>query len=148
MVLVQPLQIGQHGEGQIEVGFRAALLQVLRISPHQLQPHLRIAAAVVPHQLRQEMTARAVKVADLQRQVFCLLRLPNPLLGSFLQVQHPLGVLQKELTRPGEGHAAGGAEKELYPQLPLQGGDLMGNSGLGHVKGLGGLRKIPVGGHR
>ena len=77
-----------------------------------------------------------------------MLCLTHPLPGPLLQIQHPLGVLQKELPGPGQGDTAGGAVQQLDTQVLFQGGNLVGDGGLCQIKLLGSFGEIAVPGHR
>lgn len=142
------LQILQNRKGHIIGPLFALLPESVGIPPVQLHPSLGILLLKPPHQLGQEMPAGAVQIADLQNGGAGVLRLVHPLPGPLLQVQHPLGVLQKEFPGPGQGDAAGGAMQQLDPQILFQGGDLVGDGGLGQIELLGRLGEIAVPGYR
>ena len=79
-----------------------------------------------------------------------LFRLPGGefRLGLFGEVDDLLGPLAEKHSLLGEGDLPAAPEEQLFPQLRLQLHQLLGEGGLGDVKGLGGGGDAFLPGHR
>ena len=146
------LQVGGHdGQGeqaQVDLVVAEQAQDRLRRAGGHPQVHLPIEAAEALEQPGQDEQAHRHAPAQPQPapvQLAVLRDLPYGVLDVPL---HPVGQLQQQLARGGEGHSPAVPMQEEAPQLLLQELDLAADRGLGDVQPLGRPREPAPLGHR